>query len=62
MSNNNIVIITDIIDMRTRKKEELAFYQEQLDQLIVKMQWVQREIDVTNHIINIIENENSTHV
>ena len=59
MSNTNIVIITDVLEMRTRKEEELAYYQEQLDKLVEKMKWVQKEIDVTNHIINLIENEKS---
>ena len=57
MSNTNIVIITDVLEMKTRKEEELAYYQEQLDKLVEKMRWVQKEIDVTNHIINLIENE-----
>jgi len=56
-SNTNIVIITDVIEMKTRKEEELAYYQEQLDKLIEKMKWVQKEIDVTNHIIDLIESE-----
>jgi len=43
--------------MKHRKEEELAYYQEQLDALIEKMRWVQREIDVTNHIIDLIEKE-----
>jgi len=43
--------------MRTRKEEELAFYQEQLEILMQKMQWVRKEIEVTNHIINLIERE-----
>ena len=59
MSNTNIVIITDVLEMKTRKEEELAYYQEQLDKLLEKMRWVQKEIDVTNHIINLIENEKS---
>lgn len=59
MSNTNIVIITDVLEMRTRKEEELAYYQEQLDKLIEKMRWVQKEIDVTNHIIDLIESEKS---
>ena len=59
MSNTNIVIITDVLEMKTRKEEELAYYQEQLDKLVEKMRWVQKEIDVTNHIINLIENEKS---
>lgn len=57
MSNTSIIIITDVIEMRKRKEEELAFYQEQLEKLVEKMRWVQKEIDVTNHIINLIENE-----
>jgi hypothetical protein len=59
MSNTSIIIITDVLEMRKRKEDELAYYQEQLDQLILKMQWVQREIEVTNHIIDLIENEKS---
>jgi len=58
-SNTNIVIITDVLEMKTRKEEELAYYQEQLDKLVEKMRWVQKEIDVTNHIIDLIENEKS---
>ena len=57
MSNTGIVIITDVLEMRKRKEEELAYYQEQLDKLTAKMSWVQREIDVTNHIIDLIEKE-----
>ena len=57
MSNTSIIIITDVLEMRKRKEEELAYYQEQLEILVDKMKWVQKEIDVTNHIINLIENE-----
>ena len=57
MSEGDIVIITDVIEMRRKKEEELAYYQNQLDALVDKMRWVQKEIDVTNHIIDLIENE-----
>tara|TARA_R110000772_G_scaffold62673_2_gene140811 strand:- start:6893 stop:7096 length:204 start_codon:yes stop_codon:yes gene_type:complete len=56
-SNTNIIIITDVLEMKHRKEEELAYFQKQLDALIEKMRWVQREIDVTNHIITLIESE-----
>lgn len=56
-SNTNIVIITDVLEMRQRKEEELAYYQEQLEILTQKMQWVRHEIDITNHIIDLIEQE-----
>ena len=57
MSNTSIVIITDVLAMRHRKEEELAYYQEQLEILTQKMTWVRHEIDVTNHIIDLIEKE-----
>ena len=57
MSNTSIVIITDVLEMRKRKEEELAYYQEQLEILTQKMAWVRHEIDVTNHIIDLIEKE-----
>ena len=56
-SNTNIVIITDVLEMKQRKEEELAYYQEQLEILTQKMAWVRQEIEVTNHIIEIIESE-----
>ena len=57
MANTDIVIITDVLEMRKRKEEELAYYQSQLLILQQKMTWVQHEIDVTNHIIDLIEKE-----
>ena len=57
MSNTNIIVISDVLEMRERKEEELAYYQSQLQILQQKMVWVKHEIDVTNHIINLIENE-----
>lgn len=56
-SNNGIIIITDVLEMRKRKEEELEYYQSQLVVLQQKMAWVQHEIDVTNHIIDLIETE-----
>lgn len=57
MSNTNIIIITDVIEMKNRKEEELAYYQEQLEILISKMEWTRKEIDLTEHIIGLIERE-----
>jgi prefoldin subunit 5 len=45
--------------MKQRKEEELAYYQEQLEILTQKMTWVRHEIDITNHIIDLIEQEKS---
>lgn len=52
-----IILLTDIYDMRKRKEEELAFYNEQLEKLKQKMFFVQKEIDITTICIEIIEKE-----
>lgn len=52
-----IILLNDIYAMRKRKEEELAFYHEQLEKLKEKMFFVQKEIDITNLCIEIIEKE-----
>ena len=42
---------------KARKEKELAFYNEQLRELQGKMFWVQKEIDLTTDIIDMIERE-----
>lgn len=55
--SNRIILIDDVYEIRRRKEEELRFYNEQLDKLKDKMRYVQAEINLTNTIIEIIENE-----
>lgn len=52
-----IILLNDIYEMRKRKEEELTFYHEQLEKLKQKMFFVQKEIDITNLCIDIIEKE-----
>lgn len=52
-----IIFLNDIYEMRERKEKELAFYHEQLKKLNEKLFFVQKEIDLTNYIIDIIEHE-----
>lgn len=52
-----IILLNDIYDMRKRKEEELAFYNEELRKLKFKLDIVRREIDLTNTIIDMIEKE-----
>ena len=52
-----IILLTDIYELRKKKEEELVFYHEQLEKLRNKMFFVQKEIDLTNFIIDIIEQE-----
>jgi len=55
-----ILFIQDIYDMRNRKQEELAFYHLELEKLQLKMNYIRVEMDLTNRIIDMIENENVT--
>jgi hypothetical protein len=57
MSFGKIILIQDLIDSKLRKEQELEFYQKELDKLKQKMWWVQKEISLTNTIIDIIETE-----
>ena len=52
-----LILITDIIEQKVRKEKELEFYEKELKKLQEKMYFIQKDIDVTNIIINIIENE-----
>lgn len=52
-----IVLITDIIEQKVRKEQELEFYEQELKKLKEKMFWVKREIDLTNTIIRVIQEE-----
>lgn len=52
-----IILLEDIYEIRKRKEEELEFYHQELEKLKGKLFFVQKEIDLTNFIIQIIENE-----
>ena len=52
-----IILLNDIYEMRRRKEEELAFYHEQLEKLQQKMFFLQKDIEITNICIEIIEKE-----
>ena len=52
-----IILLEDIYEIRKRKEQELQFYHNELDKLRNKLFFVQKEIDLTNYIIDIIEQE-----
>ena len=56
-SVKNIILLTDVIEQKVRKEKELEYYQKQMEELRRKMFFVQKEIDVTSIIIDIIEQE-----
>lgn len=57
MTENKIVFLTDILEQKLRKEKELEYYEDELRKLQRKMFFVKKEIDLTNTIIDIIQNE-----
>lgn len=53
----DIILISDLLDIRTRKIKELDFYNQQLKELQLKMVFIQQEINLTNRIVSMIEKE-----
>lgn len=56
-SNSDIIILSDIYNMRKQKEKELAYYETKLKELEGKLFWIRKEIQLTSVIIDIIEKE-----
>lgn len=54
---SKIILITEVLSSRERKQKELLYYKQKRDQLEVKISLLQREIDLTNMILSMIEKE-----
>jgi hypothetical protein len=52
-----LIFLKDILETKVRKEQELAYYQKKLEELEVKMGYLRQDINLTNTIINIIEEE-----
>jgi hypothetical protein len=57
MKETKLIFLTDVIETKIRKEKELEYYQKQLEELQNKMFFLKKDIDITNIIINMIENE-----
>jgi len=55
--SKNIILLDEILDLRSRKRKELEFYNQQLEELKLRMFFIQKEIDLTSNIITMIEKE-----
>jgi|TARA_R110001583_G_scaffold15370_1_gene63349 hypothetical protein len=55
--SSNIISLADIIEQKIRKEKELEFYEQQLLDLQKKMFFVRKDIEVTNLVIEIINDE-----
>lgn len=55
--DNKIILLADVYKMREEKQRELAFYTEKLKELESKLWFINKEIQVTTFIIDMIEQE-----
>ena len=60
MKDRKILFLEDIISQRVRKQAELDYYAKQLEDLEKKMFYLRKEIQLTNFIIDAIEQEKIT--
>ena len=59
-NDNKIITITSLLEDKEIKQKELAYYEKCLQELVVKMAFVRRQIGVTETIIDMIKSENDT--
>ena len=48
----NIISLTDVIEQKVRKEQQLAGYEQQLDDLKRKKFWLEKEIQMAEFIIS----------
>lgn len=52
-----IILISDFIEQKLRKEQELEYYLNELAELQIKIGHLKREVDLTNTIIDMIKAE-----
>jgi hypothetical protein len=55
--SNKILFITDLIDQRLRKEQEITYYEKELTKIEEKLFFLRKEQQLTKFIIDIIEQE-----
>ena len=53
--SEKIIHLTDLIDHRLRKEKELQYYKDQLIELQEKIKTLQKDVDLTRLIIEIVQ-------
>ena len=52
-----IILISDVIEQKLRKEQELDYYMKELEELQRKIGYLRQEVDLTNTIIDMIKGE-----
>ena len=56
-TSKKIILLSDYIEQKVRKEKELEYYTKELEELQKKMWFIRKEIQLTNLIIEIVEQE-----
>lgn len=56
-AEQKLILITDFIEQKLRKEQELEFYMKELTELNRKIGFLRAEVDLTNTIIDMIKRE-----
>lgn len=56
-NDNKIIFITDLIDQRLRKEQEIEFYEKELKKIEERLYFLRKEKQLTQFIIDIIQQE-----
>lgn len=50
-------VVTNLLSVETNKEKELRFYNERMEELKTKLFFIQKEMEITTFIIDMIEKE-----
>ena len=57
MTDDNIIYLSDLIESKIKKEQEIEYYIESMKRLQIKVSELQKEINLTSLIIQMIEQE-----
>lgn len=55
--DSKIILITDLIDQRLRKEQEIEYYEKELIKIQERLGYLYKEKTLTETILNIIQND-----
>ena len=57
MTDDNIIYLSDLIESKIKKEQEIEYYIESMKRLQIKVSELEKEINLTSLIIQMIEQE-----
>ena len=57
MADDNIIYLSDLIESKLKKEQEIEYYIESMKRLQIKVNELEKEINLTSLIIQMIEQE-----